>query len=91
MTERVGDDEAADFGQLCQGARPERDASAAPRELVAEVAQHVTAGMVAERHEKRAEKDLMPRTLQARAEARRGVNEDVGTTAGLQRDLESGK
>ena len=91
MTERVGDDEAADFGQLCQGMRPGRDASAAPRELVAEVAQHVTAGMVAERHQNRAEKDLAPRTLQARGKARRGVNEDVGTTAGLQRDLESGK
>ena len=78
-----------DLGQLGEGVRPGRNANAAPRELVAQVAQHVVTGMMTERHEKRAEKDgvlgMLPQTS---GETVRRVDEQVVTPATAQGELE---
>ena len=85
-------DERANGRQLGKGVRPRRDASAVPRELVAQVAQHVVTGMMTERHEKRAEKDgVLGMRPQTSGKTVRHVDEQVVAPEAAQGELEPGE
>ena len=79
------DDEGADGRQLgkCVGPRTGREARG-------KLVEHVVTGVMAERHQKRAEKNLsLPEFAQALDKARGGVNEHVVAAALAQRALKT--
>ena len=86
------DDEGADGGQLGEGVRPGRDGEAVGGQAGGEVFEHVVARVVAERHQKRAEKHgaLGMRAKTRAQEVGRG-DKDVGAAAGAQHRLKLGK
>ena len=82
----MADYETPDGGQLGEGVGPD-----VRREAPRKLAQHLVACVMAERHQKRAEKDLGVRPLQTRDQALRSAHEHVAAPALPKGALDAGE